>query len=279
MSWDRVSSSGNFLSDGTTQDILFPSRAADFVQNRFSLLAEYGIAPEWSIYGKGAFLSADLSSISTGALVADGSGLENFHAGIKWRVVSGNARLALETFLKIPAHSNSSSDVGDLVVGDGNFDLAMRVHGAYTYAPLTLFLTPGVIWRFGGYASQFSLEGGLSGYLGPINASFFAHLLQPLSEQLLFDSGLDRHDAVGAGGSYMRLAGSPQTIAIGGKLGLHVVRNFGLEMVLSSTVGGSRAPEFTQFGFNFWGDFDFHKEVKKKRLREVPLDGDASDPF
>jgi len=98
-------------------------------------------------------------------------------------------------------------------------------------------------------------------------------------EELLLDSSLDVHDAVGAGGSYALLSGSPDIFSIGVRGGVQIAKRYFVDISLEHAISGKRAPNFSRIGLNFLMTFDYYKKPRqRKRIKEIPFDSEHVDP-
>lgn len=266
-------SSENFSFDRTREDIVFQNQKAALSQWRFTIEPEYGFADDWSFYFKGGFLTNKLDANTTvGGNLLKGSGAGDIHGAIKRRVKNALPLMTLEAFFKIPTYSQTPPDNTTLVRGDGNFDLGFLLHMAYKPSNYFFSLSPGVLFRFSGYAQAILLKAAVGMRFYPAHFVLFSDGIFSLTEAEHLDSSLTRHDAPGSGGSYARLSASPQGWAMGVKTGVAFHNHYGFEAYFAHALWGKRYPNFFQVGLNVTAAFDFFEEDIRPKLKKVPFE-------
>jgi len=272
-------SAENFEDDGGRADILVGSTPADFTETKFWLEPEYGVAEDWGVGMRLQFLSGSVESASSGNVLASGAGMGDTLAWLKYAIKTSYPIVTLEGRFKFPTGSASASATDDLVVGDGNLDAGLILHTGHRVGRVYFSLSPGFLARFGNYAHAITGEASLRvtfprGYLRAFMDSVFS-----LSEEKLNDSSLAVHDALGAGGTYARLSGSPMGITLGGVVGFRFYEQWAFEIGASHGVYGARYPNSLNVLATLRSEFDFFKHETKKRIREIPLESDGSEKF
>lgn len=271
--------SENFESDGGRADIKVGSTPADFTETRFWLEPEYGIAEDWAVGLRAQFVSGSVESASSGNTLASGAGLGDTQAWLKYAIKTSYPILTMEGRFKFPNGTASPSATDDLVVGDGNLDAALVLHTGHRVGRVYFSLSPGFLARFGNYAPAVTGEASLRvtfprGYLRAFMDGIFS-----LAEEKLNDSSIDVHDALGAGGTYARLAGSPTGITLGGVVGFRFYEQWAFEIGASHGVYGVRYPNNLNVLATLRTEFDFYKTETRKKIREIPLESDGSEKF
>jgi hypothetical protein len=277
--FDYFTSDSNFATDGSVVPLSANDSDATLTQYRFWVDPELGVTPEWSLGLHLTYISSSFNSVEDGTPLLSGSGIGDIYARLKWAAISTPLLLTPEIMAKIPTTSVGKVAAGQLVIGDGNFDVGLTLHLGQHQGFFRFDLSPGLLIRSGGYSSAGTVYGSIElnitrGYLRA-----FGNLLYSFGNSLLYDSSLDTHDALGTGGSYALLSGSPSGFNIGGKIGITIVEGYALEATLTRSLAGTRFPDFTQVGGDLLITFDFLERAKKtKKLREIPLDSDAPKP-
>jgi len=276
---DYFHSSQNYNSDGQVEDIQLNGFLADLTEYRFYLEPELAITEDLALRARFNFISNQLNPTDEPDLDGiAGSGLGDIVAGVKYRVRNKSPQLTLETTFKVPTYSNIVDNVDDLLVGDGNVDVGLLLHSAFGSGRFFGTLTPGLLFRSGGFSSALTL--GLSGGVrfNPAYAYLFMNSIISLGNSILYDSSEDVHDAEGSGGSYSKLSGSPTGFDLGLKLGVRVAQSVFIESTFTKSLGGRRYPEFFQAGLNLLTILDFYQPDTRKKIREVPFDSNPEAP-
>lgn len=270
--WRRTSS--NFGLTRLIEPLTWLNQAGELNDFIFWLEPEYGIAEDWSLGLKVGLLTGTLESTGTLALLATGTGITDAWVYSKWAVLPGQTSLTIEAAMKAPTGTYRASSNDELVTGEGAFDLGLKLHGTSRFGLFRMFVTPGLLFRFGGYATAFTGDAAIQlEYIrGYVRA--FTNFIYSFSDSPLYDSTLGLHSALGTGGSYTRLAGSPTLLSIGGKLGILVLPGFALETYVTTGVYGSLAPLATTVGLNAAFELDFAEPKKSVRIRELPFNPD-----
>jgi len=272
-------SSENFDTDGERADIRLGSGTAEFAETRFFLEPEFGIAEDWAIGMRAQFLSGSVDRSSTGDLLASGGGLGDTYLWLKYNFKSSTPVVTLESRLKFPTGQGSGSAADDLVTGDGNFDANFVLHTGHRIGRVYFSLSPGFLARSGNYAPAITGEASFRvtfprGYIRASLDGIFS-----LVEEELGDSSLAVHDAIGSGGTYARLSGSPTGITIGGVVGFRFFKQWAFEMGASHGVMGVRYPNGLTILTMLRSEFDFFEPETKKKIREIPLESEGTEKF
>jgi hypothetical protein len=266
-------SAENFMSDGIREGIHFQNQTAEFTANRFWLEPEYGVTDALAASARGTFVVNNVTPPSENTLVS-GSGFADLEASLKWRLFDEPLSV-VETSFTIPTYSHIATNVGELVVGDGSFDIAALYHLGFSHEWVGFMLSPGIKFRGSGYSPQALLSVAVEARSRPGYIRVFAESKFSLGSSLLFDKNENQHDALGSGGTYARLSGSPSNVAIGGKVGARVYANHFLEVFLSHSVWGNRSPMMLNIGIVIHSVFDLTIPDTRIRIREIPLDKPA----
>jgi len=276
---DYLRSGANFLTDSTRQNLLFQGVAARYSAVNFWAEPEYAFLPGVSGRVRLGITSNSVSNITlnnNGASLS-GGGISEILIGVKWQLKSGQPSLVIEPTVKFPTNSNFVNN-GDqdtkLLAADGSVDIGLAVHGGYRHKHLLLALSPQFLMRSAGYAPAIYVRGAGGVTFAGGYALVTTDLYASLGSSLLFDSALDVHDAVGTGGSYALLSGSPTLFTFGLKGGVRLSKTAFLEGTFRQGVWGIRAPYFFQFGLNGIFTFDFQKPDTRVKAHEIPFDTD-----
>ena len=262
----------NYLSDGTLAYVLYQNQPASLSDLRFWVEPEYGIAEDWSVLLHMGFVTDSLGSQTSGGQLLSGSGLGDIWLATKWRLSASAPLLTIEGAVKFPTYTMVPAAADGLSLGDGNVDLAFKLHAGYETSHFLFLLSPGLLVRFGGYSTAGTIDAAIQYQIPGAYFRLFSDFLFSFDTgDLLLDTSPDIHDAPGSGGSYARLSGSPTGIYIGGKVGVGIVRSLMFETAISQAVGGNRYPNFFQVTADFSYSFDFFKPEVHKKLREIPL--------
>jgi len=270
---DYSASTHNIDSDGYTVPIRYQSFSGQIRDFVYWLEPEYGLAEGWSVGTRLRFLSGSLVDRADNGAILTGSGITDSPFFIKWNFLP-DPIVTLEIFSKLPLGSSNPSTTSDLVTGEGNFDFGLKFHTAIRTSMMSISITPGILWRMGGYSSAFLIDGALDFRFSKGYLRGFMNYQMPFSETNLYSSSVDTQTATGAGGSFMRLAGSPMFLFGGGKIGINVYESIFLEGGYGHTIVGARAPEMMMIFGNILITFDFYQAAEKEELKEVPFEGE-----
>ena len=205
-----------------------------------------------------------------------GSGIGDFAGGLKCEVKSPPTSIVVEARIKHSPYSRFVSDTSELVLGDANLDFGLIAHLDRSFTRLFIDLSPGIIFRSGGYSMATRLSGGVGWKSKPLLIHGFIDSILSFEEALLFDSSAAQHDALGTGGSYAKLSGSPSGISAGVQLGLDISTRYEIIGELSHALWGKRYPNYIRFGLFLTMDFDLYAPENKLRLREVPFQSEGA---
>jgi hypothetical protein len=274
MDWNK--SFENFDTDGFLVDLALNSQPIEVRDFSFYAFGEYGIGDQWSTWMRLQFVDAVAAVPNTGALVAGGSGLGDTWIGLKRALTTTYPLATVETYLKLPFGSSSTSTADTLVTGEGNLDIGLRMHLGLRDGDVLFAFSPGLLLRFGGYATAGTLEAALQ-YNFPYHAygRVFAEGMLPFSEEALAPSTLTNHNILGTAGSYMKLAASPAFLSAGVRAGINFTPSLGIESYAALAFQGRRAPRNLRFGFNMLFNFDFYQPDYRPKVKEVPFDSNT----
>jgi len=263
----------NYDGGGALTDPQFGGQPSSLTETRFRLGAEYGIAQDWALRLKAGFTSA---SAESSAMSGSGSGLSDMEMGLKWNAKVMDPILTFEIFGRVPL-ADISAGANDIVITDGAVDVGVRLFTGYHAGKLQFSLAPGFVYRSKNYSPQFTLDGlvrydFLKGYLQAIGN--FTYSID--DSRIPFNTAPNSPDAVGAGGSFARLNGSPTGVNLGGGFGLKFYENWTLEGSVTHAIYGLRYPSALVVYVGVRNMFDFFKPIKPKRVREVPFEEDDS---
>jgi hypothetical protein len=274
---DFLNTSQNYGPDGTVGTLTANGQSSSLNEFHVWTDAEYGIARDWAVRARLSYVSNSLSSDGTD--LASGSGFGDVDLGVKWNFKSDYPILTLEVLVHIPTSSVPATSYDQLVTSDGNFDIGMFLHSGAKSGRFLFDLSPGVLGRFSGYSSAFTADGAVQlnfprGYIRAfMNYIYSFQNVQP------YDSTLDVHNAIGSGGSYALLNGSPTGLTAGGKIGIAPIDDFRIEGEIAHSLFGTQFPDFISFGVNIMITFDFYQPQKATRVREVPFEGEQPTNF
>lgn len=277
LGFDFLSSKENFGSDGQRGDILFQNRAVELTQYLFWTEGEYGIAKDWSVYLRPTYVRNSLDP-QTGSAVdfPIGSGLGDLTLGIKWNVIPKPYLFTLEVLSKVPLYSTSDPAADELVLGDGDFNAGLVLHGGYRLKNRFLFaLSPGIRMRTKGYASLFTFDAMTGVMFHPVYFRLFFNWSAGLGKEEVL--GLVTNNAEpGSGGSFGRLSKNTDLLSAGAKLGVRFHEQYRFDVNFSQALSGNLAPNYWQLGINLFATWDFFKPEKKIQVREVPFESDQT---
>lgn len=273
-SLEFFSSSENFGADGSRADLIYNNALSSLSETRFLLNAEYGVAESWTLGLDLGFLSASLSDQTSGASVLSASGLSDITAHAKWGLRFFSPYLVFETRMKVPTAAANLGSTTDISLGDGNFDVGLILHTGFKSKPFIFAVSPGLLIRFGGYSFAATLETMAQFEFTRGYVRAFGELIYSFENNRLFDSSIDTHDALGSGGSYAKLNGTPLGFDMGLLFGYRFVKTLVSEVSIKHSIFGSKYPNYLEFGLSIKYTFDFFDPPKAERVKEVPFDFD-----
>lgn len=183
--------------------------------------------------------------------------------------------LTLETIARIPVASSAPKSTNDLIGGDGIFDVAMLFHAGVITKPMYFSISPGFRLRAGGYSSQFLLQSAAGVLFKKSYVRLFTDLT--ISPDTL-DNSTTQNAALGSGGTFAVHSASPNLFSIGFKTGLNFLESYKVEVAVSKSVWGSRAPNYFQFTVGIAKNLDFYEPETKVKIQEVPFETEVNDP-
>ncbi len=278
LSGEYYKSSENFTEDGQRAGYTYGGRPVQLTEYEYALQTEYGFAKDWSA---GIKLPVRSTSIQDDEAGYGSSYLSAFGFGdtalsFKWLIKSGDTRLAVESLSTIPFYSTSIINADDMALGDGVFTTGFKLHGGHLMNGMFSFaLSPGVLFKFQGYTSQFTLDAAFGVAVKPVYFRLYSDLGLSLGGES-FTTGTFTNPAVGSGGSFAKLSTSPNLWTLGLLGGVFIYEQYRMELYASQSITGNRAPNGFKFGLAFATSFDFYKEEKKIQVKELPFDAEPT---
>ena len=266
-------SSANYSPDGISTDLLTASTPSDLQQNQFFLDAEYGLGDSWSSLIRTSFLTAQIKS-SQGSSLLSGSGLADTSLGFKWQARREKPVLALEATVVFPAYSNANLMNDELSLGDGVAGTALVAHLGTKTKRFAFSASPGLLFRYGRFSHQATLESAISLVLKRFYLRAFQWAALSLSREASAPSLQVGNSEVGSGGSFSRLSTNPDLLLFGLKSGYRISEKFRLEGTFAKTVWGRSSADSIRFGLALVSHFDFFVPDTREKIREVPLNPD-----
>ncbi len=263
---DVYKSASNFQSDGTTANLPSGGELQDLI---VTLGADYGLAESWSLGLETPFYVSSVDG--TTSRLAEGSGLGDITARLKWAVKPINPVTTLEALLKFPAGTTGGTG-GALALGEGNFDFGLFVHFGQKSQSFLFSVSPGFLARFGGYSMAIAGEVAVQVMFARGYIRAFGNGIYSFEDVAPYDSSINSHDAPGAAGSFAKLNGSPVGFGIGGKIGLNITKEVTLAFSGSKALFGSKYPNYFKAGGEVIVEFDFFETPKAMKAKEVPFD-------
>jgi hypothetical protein len=269
LSGEYYSTSDNYLKDGSLQSLINGSTLTNLAGVGE---VEYGIAPDWSVYARFGLVSSSLSA-ANGVQELSNSGAQDLHLSVKWNVKVTDPIVTLEVPLTMPLAQARPNNNGEIVLGDGSYDVGLILHTGQQSGAFLFALSPGMIFRSSGY--PFAFTGDLAAQLdflrGYIRA--FGHGLFSLGNTTIPDSR-----SVGSTGtSYALQSPFPNGISAGGKIGLKLYNELFLEASVYHSVWGQQYPAGLGFTVGLFNAWDFFRPSETKKAKEVPFDSDPND--
>jgi hypothetical protein len=267
------STSQNFNTVGASENIIFQNQQVGLEEFSFFVDADYGITENISGTLRLPFQSESLNVVDTsGQSILSSSGVGDINTALKWNFKKNAPILTAEINFKIPTESYDNLGPDDLLRGDANFDLGFMLHAGYQFGQGFLDVSPGIVFRFGGYASGFLGKAMVGVKFRPAYIYAFSNLYTSFTDDLLFDPDSQTHDIAATGGSYHTLSGSPSYWEAGLRGGVRISGPFSVEGYFSQTLWGRRAADAFIFGFNVVVELDFSKKDTRTKTREIPFD-------
>ncbi len=220
------------------------------------------------------FMDSVLSVQQTGALLASGSSLGDAWLGFKYALANTYPLFTAETFFKLPLGHAVATSTNEMVTGDGNFDIGVRLHIGHRDGPVLFAISPGILLRFGGYSTAGLLEAAIQYNFQDAYGRLFAEGIMAFSEAALPPSTTTNHNLLGTGGSYMKLAASPLSFGAGARAGYSFSKAVGVEAYAAMNFQGMRTARYLRFGTDLIFNIDFFKGDLRPRIREVPFRGE-----
>jgi len=278
LSGDYFRSSSNFTEDAERSGFLSNGQAAQLSEYEFALQSEYGFAKDWSASIKLPFRNSFIQGIDSGydTTYLSAFGIGDTTISVKWLVKPGDTRLAIEAISSIPFYSTSNFASDEMALGDGTFTTGFKLHGGYLMNGLLSFaFSPGVLFKFQGYSSQFTLDTAIGIAHKPVYFRVFSDLGISLGGESISTSTVS-NPAFGSGGSFGKLSTSPNLWTLGLLGGIFFYEQYRLELYGSQSITGNRAADGYRFGVAFATSFDFYKEEKKIQVKELPFDAEPT---
>lgn len=268
----------NFDTDGFIADFSVNGQLAEVRDFNAYVFGEYGIADRWSMWMKASFVDSAASAQATNVLIASGTGLGDTFIGFKHAFTTSYPMMTAETYFKFPTGSSEATAVNEMVTGEGNLDLGLRLHIGARDGQVLFAFSPGLLMRFGGYATAGTLELAVQyNHEKLAYGRLYAEGALPFSEEALPPSTLVNHNLPGTAGSYMKLAASPMYFGMGVRAGYNFLPSFGVETFAGMTFQGKRTARNLKFGFNLIFNMDFYEADYRPRLKEVKFTGQEDD--
>lgn len=273
---DIYSTGSNFGNDGTLDVLRYLGQVSTLRDLRFWVHPEIGIDKGWAVAMALPFVSGEVTSDAIQNTLAGGSGLGDLRLALKWEA-SESPLVVLESEVKFPTGKSSAVNNGELAVGEGNLDLALRAHWGYQTGQFYFSASPGLLLRTGGYSSAATLDGAMQAFIRRAYIKIFLTSMLSFSPQALTGSNLTAQTVSGSGGSYARLAASPTYLTGGANVGVVISKMFRLEGGFQRSILGARAPDFVSFTVNLLGTFDLSSPDYRPKVREVPFETETLD--
>lgn len=276
LSGEYYKSQDNFTEDGQRASFNYLNRPAQLTEYEFALQSEYGFAKDWSAGIKLPFRSSSISGADYGDTYLSATGFGDTAFSFKWLVKSGDTRLAIESISTVPFYSTSVTSTDEMVLGDGIFTTGFKLHGGHLMDGMFSFaLSPGVLFKFQGFTSQFTVDAAFGVAVKPVYFRLFSDLAISMGGES-FSTGIFSNPAEGSGGSFAKLSTSPNLWNLGLLAGVFVYEQYRIELYGTQSITGNRAPNGYRFGIAFATSFDFYKEEKKIQVKELPFDAEPT---
>jgi len=273
---DFYSTDQNYNATGALEPL---TSGGNLHEYRLWLEGEYGIAQDWSTRVRLRYVNSTLDSQVPGQTLAAGSGLSDVTVALKWNLKSDYPIVTTEVFTTIPTSSTTVQAPTQLVLRDGNFDLGLILHSGTRAGPFLFSLSPGFVARLGGYSSAATGEMAVQLSFPKGFVRGFARGIYSIEDAQPFDANPLQHTALGSGGSYAKLNGSPRGFSGGAMIELVPISGFRFGGYLEHVIYGQEYPYFTSFGFDLAYSVDFFSPKKKTKVHEVPFEGEQPNGF
>lgn len=272
---DYLASRENFGSDGDRNDITYQNRIVDFTEYKFWIEGEYGIAENVSASLRPTFLWNSINPLTgVGTGFPSNGGMADMFVGFKWNPVKTPFLLTPELQVKFPMYGTSTLLADELAMGDGDVSIATIANLGYRATNYLVFgFSPGFKYRSGNYKSQILLDGMIGFIYNPVFFRFFWNWAIAMGKDETTTLVLNNPE-FGSGSSFARLSYNSEMLSAGAKFGVKFHENYRIELNFEQALTGNRAPYFWKLGFNFYAPFDFYKEEKRIKVKEIPFDSD-----
>ncbi len=272
--FDWLSSGQNDVASGQPgTPIVFQGDMVTWSRFRFFLEPEYGVAPDWAVHAKFQWVNSSISSltVSQGAYLS-GAGFGDTLLGIKRKLLFDPVHLTGEVSVTVPGNGLTPDQAQQLLLGNGAYAVSALAHLGYTNRFLYLAASPGVIFRFQGYAPALSFESAGGVAWRRYYALLTNDLGMALTDALLFDPNNYQHTTLGTGGTYGLLSGSPSFWAVGLRAGVRVAEKTFVEGFLKNTLWGVRTDDFVQLGLRAVIALSLHPNKEHTiKVHAIPL--------
>jgi hypothetical protein len=267
--WEIFKTNENFDSFNDRRELLTDGFPSELSQNKLYLDAEYGFSNQWSGYFKSGFLDGKISERPGGRGLLSGSGLFDTALGLKWRTQLEKPIFALEGGILIPPYSVDVTNTESLAIGDGVAGIIIKAHSGTKIRRFVLSVSPGLLFRFGGFSHQALLETAAS----LVFKGFYFRLYESAAFSLSKEPGGNTfpNSEIGSGGSFSRLSTNPDLVTVGLKAGVNLSSKFRGEAYFTKTVWGSEAPNGFSFGINLVSLLDFYEPDLREKIKEIPF--------
>lgn len=268
---DYLHSADNFGSDGVKNALISSNQQTSLQDFKFWIESEYGFVKDWSGYFRLPFTTALIDSSSE--TLFSGTGFSDASAGLKWNLLKRKALITLELLSRIPLYSTTAPAQGELVLGDGSFDVGALIHIGYRFnRRFAAGISPGLMVRSSGYEGAF------------VGTAFGGVSFQPMYFRLVIDSYLSlskptlsapttSNAEFGSGGSFARLSKNPSSLAVGARVGAFLGNQYRIEGSTMWSTYGTSSPAFFKVGLNLVADFDLYEpEIPKTKVKEIPFE-------
>jgi hypothetical protein len=267
--WELFKSDNNFDVSGKRTPLLTNGLESSLVQNQFKLETEYGLVSQWAAIFRTGFLNAGIQSVGAGQQSFSGSGLSDTSLGFKWQVAQNKPLVTLEAAVFFAPYSVNNLAANELAVGDGVSSVLFRPHIGTKSSRFVFALSPGLLFRFGNFSHQAVLDAAISATVKRLYFRLFHEGRFSLNQ--LGGPLSSFNQAAGSGGSFSRLAASPDVSLLGIKAGYFISKKFQFEGSASQTIWGQEAADGFRVGLTFVSHFDFVTPDNRESIKEIPL--------
>ncbi len=273
---DAASTSSNYSDGGFSVAPTLSGQSVVLADRVFRIQPEFGIAQDWALGMRTGIVIGNADRVGSSTSLASGSGFGDSFGLVKWRV-SHDPLLTLESYFKLPTGSSVALAATELVTGEGNFDLGLKVHYGIREGSFYFSASPGLLARFGGFSTAVTMDLAAQLFIHRAYGKLTVNSIFSLSPSALPPSTLASQTLAGTAGSYARLAASPTLVTTGATFGVLITKMFRVELGLAKTVWGQRAADSLIFTVDLLGFFDFAKPDLRPKVREVPFEGSEDD--